>query len=559
MSAFFNPLLSSDLPEETMSGRSRVRIEEEELARRLAFYEGRGTGFEATEEHRKALISIFREHRNVFVTGGAGTGKTTFIKSAVIPELDYRNLHWSVTATTGIAGSHLNGKTIHSFFGIGLGPEWPEFYPSKIKEFIPWATPGGDVPNPQDMSYEELEGWYAFFFDKWIKDPSIKPAVRQGVISRLSSHEVLIIDEISMCAGDGMLGYLDYMLRQLRSNEKPFGGLQMIFIGDFAQLPPVEKRSDMSRPDWAFLARCWDRANVEPIELTRVFRQGDPDFIEFLNNIRVGRITQKDKDYAARFVRNDMTQEEVKLYPFLMTHNEHVRQINAQALQNYPGPTYTLEAEFVIVPGVQRMFDWEVQNEDRVRSALLKSLNLLERSIFVRIGTPVMFTINDPEGQFVNGTRGFVRSVELSSLDGGVNDDDVVIVGVPKEDGGERLIKARRWSFSRSREQDPWVMVELPPGYNQQHNTRFPPKVSLFPTIRQFPLIPATAITIHKSQGASLDSAILALASSFAPGQVYVGLSRLRSPNGLVLSEADFTVKTDTHVMDYYRSIQPIE
>jgi hypothetical protein len=487
------------------------------------------------------------------------THNTTFIKNVVIPELDFRNLNWSVTATTGIAGSHLNGKTIHSFFGIGLGPDWKPFYPSKMREFMDGVIPGGDAPSPQDMHLGELEAWYAMFFTQWMNDPSIKSHIRQGVIRRLVGHEVLIIDEISMCAGDAMLGYLDYMLKELRGSDKPFGGLQMIFIGDMAQLPPVEKRSDISRPDWTFLSRSWDRGNVLPVELTRVFRQGDEEFIRFLNNIRVGRVTQEDKDYAKQFVRNDMTAEETRLYPFLMTHNDQVRQINAAALQHYPAPTYPLEAEFCIVPQLQTMRDWEISNEARVRAELVKSLGLVEQVTHVRVGMPVMFTSNDPDGKFVNGTRGFVREINLLERTRHESEDlDNVVVGVhgdvvTKE---ERRITLRRWAFSRAREQDPHRLIPVPLGFNVEHDTLLPHAISMYPTVRQFPLIPAVAVSIHKSQGSSLDRAIIALASSFAPGQVYVGLSRLRSPDGLVLSESDFEVQTDPYVMEYYRSIQ---
>ena len=544
--------------EESGPSNARVRITEEELRHRLEFYEQNTPGFEATQEHLDALVSIFNEHSNVFVTGGAGTGKTTFIKHVVIPELDFRNLNWSVTATTGIAGSHLNGKTINSFFGIGLGPEWKPFYSSKMREYMEGVTPGDDAPSPQDMSQEELTAWYSMFVQQWMNDPSVKSHIRQGVIRRLVGHEVLIIDEISMCAGDGLLGYLDYMLKELRGSQKPFGGLQVIFIGDFAQMPPVEKRSDISRPDWAFLARCWDRGNVKPVELTRVFRQGDEDFVKFLNNIRVGTVTQEDREYAKRFVRNNMTAEETRLYPFLMTHNEQVRQINADALKHYPAPTYPLEAELCVVPQLQFMQEWEIRNEERVHTALTKSLGLVESTTHVRIGTPVMFTCNDPEGNFVNGTRGFVREVHLidrNPLD--PKDEDHVVVGVQGEDPDEeRLVSLYRWSFSRSREQDPYRKVSVPPGFNREHGTSLPSEISAFPTIRQFPLMPASAITVHKSQGMSLDRGILSLSSSFAEGQVYVALSRLRSPSGLILAEADFIVKTDPYVMEYYRSLQ---
>jgi hypothetical protein len=496
----FSILLSKTREEPTQSG-GRVRISESELSKRLEVYESQNSSFEATSEHLEALIAIFNKHHNVFLTGGAGTGKTTFVKQVVIPELDFRNLNWSVTATTGIAGSHLNGKTLNSFFGIGLGPEWKSFYPSKIVEFLPSAKPGEEAPAPQDMSSTELKAWYAMFFDKWINDKSVKPHIKQGVISRLTRHEVVIIDEISMCAGDGMLGYLDYMLKNLRNSNNPFGGLQVVFIGDFAQLPPVEKRNDISRSDWAFLSRSWNSGGVHAVELTKVFRQGDQDFVKFLNNVRGGSVTQADKDYATKFVRKNMTTEETRLYPFLMTHNEQVREINSDALKHYPGPTYPLEAEFVIVPQLQTIQNWEKDNQDKIKTDLIKALGIVEPVINVRIGTPVMFTMNDRDGHFVNGTRGFIKEVNIVSRHkDDYTDYDTLVVAVLEDDSRSqfRYITLRRASYSRLREQNPYAQTTVPLGFNEKFKAQLPNAISLYPTIRQFPIIPATAITIHK-------------------------------------------------------------
>jgi hypothetical protein len=518
----------------------RKRIERAELAARLKYYEKNTPGFEGTEEHLDALVSIFTEHRHVLITGGAGVGKTTFVKAVVMPELDYRNMHWSVTATTGIAGSHLDGKTMHSFFGIGLGPDWPPCYPKKMCEFLADVRPGADVPRAADMSKEELDAWYEMFYERWMTDPKIKPFMRHGVLARLRAHEVLLLDEVSMLSGAAMLGYLDFMLKRIRGNEQPFGGLQMVFIGDFAQLPPVEEGMNDERPDWAFLARAWDDARVKPIALTKVFRQGDHRFVEFLNNIRVGITTQDDRAYARRFVRKDMTLEETRFYTFLVPTNKQAKAINAQALEHYPAPTQPLDAEFCIVPGVQQMKDWETKNVEGVKDELTKALQrrLLDKRTFVRIGYPVMFTVNDPDESY---------------------DEDNIVIGVPgrKPEDEERLVALYRHNYTRTREQDPRELIVVPPSWRMNiDNPKLPPEISLYPTVRQFPLIPATSITIHKSQGLSMDSAILALSRAFASGHVYVGLSRLRSPEGLILAEDDFVAKVDPHVMRYYRSIR---
>jgi len=558
LNSFLNDVAPSDDDTGFGLGGRRTRISREELADRLKHYEDLHDDFVATDEHLEALVSIFHDHNNLFLTGGAGTGKTTFIKQVVIPELDYRNLHWSVTATTGIAGSHLDGKTINSFFGIGLGPKWTRLYPREIKEFLETAEIGARAPHPVDMNDDELKCWYAYLFDLWHNKSNVKAHIRQGVIKRLRSHEVLLIDEISMCGGDTMLGFLDYMLKILRDDDRPFGGLQLIMIGDFAQLPPVDDSQHTgvpSRSDWAFLSRAWISARVSAQELTRVFRQGDREFIKFLNDIRDGKPV--DKDYVARFVRNDMSMEETKNYTFLVPTNKQAKALNVNALQHYPDPTVPLEAEYVIEPDFQKMAHWEARKISDVKAALDKALRLLEKTTFVRVGYPVMFTVNDSGGRFVNGTRGFVREININRrTKEDPYDTDNIVVGIPNYDdpeGEESLVTLRRHNFSRNRDQDPYDTIPAPPEVTERTGL---PDLPVYPVIRQFPLIPATAITIHKSQGMSMDTGILALARSFAPGQVYVGLSRLTSPRGMVLTEAEFEAQSDPLVLHYYRAIR---
>ena len=561
LNAFLNARAGDDDPFAEAPNR-RKKIDKDELLARLKYYEANTPNFEATDEHLDALVSIFSEHRNVFITGGAGVGKTTFVKSVVMPELDYRNMHWAVTATTGIAGSHLDGKTLHSFFGIGLGPAWTTCYPKQLCEFLDGVTPGNDAPRPTEMDKAELDAWYEMFYERWLVDPRIKPFMRSGVMARLRAHEVLLIDEVSMLHGAAMLGYLDFMLKRIRGSEKPFGGLQIVFIGDFAQLPPVEEGENDDDPDWAFLSRAWTEARVKPIELTRVFRQGDVRFVEFLNNIRGGFITRDDRAYAQRFVRNDMKMEDTRFYTFLVPTNKQAREINVRALDQYPGPTQALTAEFCIVPALQKMKEWEIKNAVGVQEELLKAMRrrLLEKETRVRIGYPVMCTVNDTQNGVVNGTRGFVREINLFPRSAKDPDDvDNVVIGIPgrtPEDEEKRVTLYRRYYF-RTREQDTDEVVSVPLGWNEAPDQpMLPMTIPLYPVVRQFPLIPAVALTIHKSQGLSLDNAILALSRTFAPGHVYVGLSRLRSPEGLILAEENFEAKVDPCVLEYYRDIR---
>lgn len=566
LEAFMRDMLQKDIShiESSAPVSRRKRASVEELQARLDYYQKHNPDFEVTSEHLEILQSIFGEHRNTLITGGAGVGKTAFVRTVLIPELDHRNMHWAVTATTGIAGSHLDGKTMHSFFGIGLGPDWPEIYPRKMSEYLEGISPGDPVPRPPDMSVEERNAWYRMFYDVWLNGPKVKKGQRSGVMARLRSHEVVLIDEVSMMHGDAMLGYLDFMLKEIRGSSAPFGGLQLVFIGDFAQLPPVEEGGDPDKADWAFMSRAWDEGRVKCIELTKVFRQGDQRFIQFLNNIRSGQLTPDDRQYASTFVRTDMTMEETKHYTFLVPTNDQARRINLATLEQYEGPTLPLNAEFYVYPELQRMKDWEARDIGKVKEELTKAMGrrLLSPRHFVRIGYPVMFTVNDHvEGQFVNGTRGFVREVNINprSDEVGWDDTDNVVVGIPgrKEGDPERLVTLTRWAYSREREQDSKEQVAVGAEWNATPgNTKLPEYISMYPTVKQFPLIPAVAITIHKAQGMSMDSGILALARTFAAGHVYVGLSRLRSPEGLVLTDRDFDVHVDPIVMEFYRSIR---
>ena len=499
-------------------GGGRPRAKESEIDARLDFYANTSSGFVVTDRHRDAARAIFCEGRNVFLTGGAGTGKTTFVKTVVLPELDRRGINWSVTAMTGIAGSHLSGKTLHSWAGIYKGVvEWPEHE--------------CDEPNPQEMTEEQLQDKYETFYARWARPT--KPRAHAIVVRRIRSAEVLLIDEVSMCHGNGLLGFIDYLFKMVRNSAKPFGGIQMVLIGDFAQLPPVEQRKDIPRPDWAFMSRSWDDARVKTVELDRVFRQGDNRYIEFLHSIRNGEPV--DMDYVRQFHRR-LEPDDTKNYTFLVPVNTQADQLNQQALVHYEEPTMALDARFDIHD--EQLREWEDIPE--VKKKLVDSLRLVDKTLFLRVGCPVMFARNDPGGLFVNGTRGFLRAVS--------SDRNTVTVGVPTDDG-ERHIILGRWRYTMDSKQDPEDEMTVWRGESMVTIPRWP-------AILQFPLIPATALTIHKSQGASMDAAILALTETFAPGHVYVALSRLRSPKGLVIINPEFLVRTDPYVLAFYRSLK---
>ena len=521
MSGDFNPL---DLIEE-MQAPKRKTLDEDQISERLDYYSNRDGGFEVTDEYGDAFRSIFRDVRNVFLTGGAGVGKTSFVQSILIPELDHRGLRYAVCATTGIAGSHIGGRTIHSWAGVRTGPQWRE-----------------DEPCPQDMHPRKRLDRYADFFDE-LAGKAPEP-VWNGLKKRIKSTEVVILDEVSMCGGASLLGYIDYHLRRIREDfEKPFGGIQMIFVGDFAQLPPVERRQSVHHPDWAFLSRSWSGAEVKTHEFTKVFRQKDRDFSDFLNKIRLGE--PADRDYLAQFVKPVKPEESGK-YSYLVPTNEMADAINAKALERYSKPDIILEGKFEIHQSQLRRYD----TLPKVREQLLRG-RPVKQTLFLRPGMPVLITRNAPDGTYVNGSRAFVEKL----IRGGthpLHEEDTLVLRVPEEmriDGGkgDLVLNMTRFAHMRSAHEDYDEKM-----FDQESGAT----ICRHPALLQFPVIPGAAITIHKSQGMSLDSAVVHLGKAFAAGHVYVGLSRLRSPEGLRLTTTEFEVKVDPWAKAFYQDIR---
>lgn len=392
---------------------------------------------------------------NVFLTGSAGTGKSTVTTAFIGSSL--RQI--DVAATTGIAainlrdqfaskaGRLLNVSTIYRWAGIGLGPK-----------------PG--------QSNEE-------FFQWWRVQPFASPKL----IRRIEWAEVLVIDEISMLPGR-MLDYLDYHCRMLRQTNQPFGGIQVVAVGDFLQLPPVDK--DGLGYDWAFQSKAWREGDFRPAVLTQVHRQADPVFAELLNDFRMGDISRGS---------NRVLAERVTLFPDakiprLLTHNRAVDKWNLSQLEQLPGETVTLPAS-VTGPDSQR--DWMIKN-----MVTPLYLNL-------RIGARVMVTANlkdldTGDLMLCNGTMATVT---------GINGKNV---SIETDEGGGYLLGTHVWSFDAQ----------------DSESAKF----------FQIPLRLAWASTIHKSQGLTLLSAYIDIRSAREPGQAYVAISRLKSLDGLHLREA---------------------
>ena len=392
-----------------------------------------GDDFDPTPEDRFMVWA--KSFGNVFLTGQAGTGKSTLLREFLSRVEGVRDV--AITAPTGIAALNVGGTTVHRWCGMQLGPQDGEDF---------------------EGAAERLE-----------EQPSI-----HGARKRVRGTEVLVIDEISMMAGRH-LDFLNYWVKRIREDSRPFGGLQVIFLGDFLQLPPV--RVDQSKPyDWAFLSKAWEEADFKTIKLETVRRQNDVPFIEMLSGFRVGRMKPRDNQLLRSALRMNPPEHITRL----MTHNVQVDKWNNYRLSSIDGPIAVFDSD---VRGVDQAVEFATKNMSTPRVLQLKP------------GAAVMFTANDAEQGFYNGQVGKV--VEFR---GG----DIVV-----ESRGEKISLGRRkWFFE-----------------------------SLGVTVQQYPLRLAYAMTIHRAQGLTLDAARIDIRAAREPGQAYVALSRVRTLGGIYLTE----------------------
>ena len=403
---------------------------------------------EFTDEHAECMRQIFLEDRNVMVTGGAGVGKTMLVKLQIIAELESRGYHYGVTATTGIAGSHLSGRTIHSYLGIGLGPRW---------------APGMD---PQDMSAEELEPHYEHFSSELIKRRG-NHASFKGVQKRLKAITHLILDEVSMMPGNALLGFVDHWLKKIRRSQEPFGGIRMIFVGDALQLAPVCNKG--SRTDWSFMSWAWQNARVLPIELTKVFRQKDSFFMDLLNRLRMAEpFTAEDAAYLKSRV---LPAAEQTMKTMLCSTNAEADKRNKAGLDSLPGEATAHAAKFTILPHMMGKYDSVAQiSEELMRNKPIKD------PLQLKVGMPVLITVNAPFDsavEYFNGSRGTVQFLTPESV-------------TVKLDTGPS-VRIGRFVYTHNSDEDP------------EDRTNVDGKtLPLWPRVEQFPMLPAFAITAHR-------------------------------------------------------------
>jgi len=380
-------------------------------------------------------FAILKTGLNVFLTGEPGSGKTYTI-NRYVQWLRERGIEPAVTASTGIAATHINGMTIHSWCGIGI------------------------KSNVSDYDIEMIQS-------------------REKTARRIVDAKVLIIDEISMLEA-GTLESVDRVLRTLRlramREEEPFGGLQVVFVGDFFQLPPISRKDEAK---FAFESSAWKEANPVICYLSEQHRQEDGEFLELLGAFRRGTLT--DAHHARLRSRAGKLSKETiatRLYP----HNENVDRINQESLGQIQNPSH-----------VFRM-------TARGPAALVESLKnqcLSPETLELKEGAKVLFTRNNFDMGYVNGTLGEV--IGFNPL-------------------GSPIVKTKNDTITV--EPIEWVI---------QDGSRILARIS------QVPLRLAWAITVHKSQGMSLDAAVIDLSHAFEFGQGYVAISRVRKLDGLFL------------------------
>lgn len=396
---------------------------------------------------------------NVFLTGKAGTGKTTFLRNLKIMSPK----RMIVIAPTGVAAINAGGVTIHSFFQLPFGP----------------YVVG-------DPTVETTESNGRAMTNKYSREK----------INIIRSLDLVVIDEISMVRAD-LLDAVSDVLRRFRDHTKPFGGVQILMIGDLQQLPPVVKDEDWNllkshyASPFFFNSKALRETSYVTIELTQIYRQSDLSFIELLNNIRDNQVDTQTLERLNRRYVPDFNPDDKEGYITLTTHNWQAQTINKRKLDAIKSKHYTYAS---VVDGNFPEYSYPTDEQ-----------------LVLKKGAQVMFVKNDsaPAKRYYNGKIGVVVSIDSKTIQVRCSEKEEIITV----------------------EQEEWTNAK----YTIDPETREITE-TIEGTFKQYPLKTAWAITIHKSQGLTFEHAIVDAASAFSHGQVYVALSRCKTLEGLVLN-----------------------
>ena len=433
-----------------------------------------------------AVQFVNQTSRSVFLTGKAGTGKTTFLK--FIRDNTFKKI--AVTAPTGVAAINAGGTTLHSFFQLPFGP----YLPAPQSYFSAPLSDNIGCTDPQSL----------------FRNIRFNSAKRE----LLQQLELLIIDEISMVRAD-TLDAIDTILRHFRGQPLlPFGGLQLLYIGDLFQLPPVVTNGewDLLQQHYAspffFDSKVIAQSPPACLELQKIYRQNEARFIHLLNGIRSNRATEDDLATLADYYQPGFVAPRTDHYITLTSHNAKADQINRRELDQLPGRTHIYNAA---VTG---------EFSDKAYPA--------ESTLSLKEGAQVMMIRNDKgeTRRYYNGKIGTIQRLSA----------DRITIQFPDEPD-ELILEKETWKNIRY-------------NYDKEKDRIDEEELGSF---SQYPIRLAWAITIHKSQGLTFKKAVIDAGESFAPGQVYVALSRLTSLNGLVLRSliTPSSIRTDPRVAGF--------
>lgn len=389
---------------------------------------------------QETALKLLKAGENVFLTGSAGAGKT-YTLNQYIQYLKIRKVPVAITASTGIAATHMNGMTIHTWAGIGIKDSLSEDDLKRMKE------------------------------RKYLKE-------------HLENTQVLIIDEISMLHAK-QLNLVNQVLKYFKENDQAFGGIQIVVAGDFFQLPPVGKNEERNRDKFCFMSEAWVEAKFRICYLTEQHRQDDETLNQILNAIRAQNLQNQHFDALTSVRKQDIGETFTRLY----THNMDVDHLNFQHLNAIDGESHQFNA---VLDGNEKLLE------------TLKSSVRAPEELTLKKHAKVMFVKNNFDMGYINGSLGEVIGFEE-------DDEHGLLPKVKLTDGSVLLVEPETWS------------VENDAG-------------KIIASFQQIPLRLAWAITIHKSQGMTLEAAEINLSHTFEKGQGYVALSRLKSLEGLRLT-----------------------
>jgi ATP-dependent DNA helicase PIF1 len=411
---------------------------------------------------QQEIINQFNQGCNLFITGGAGTGKSYLLNYL---KRNYNKSGLAVTASTGIAAVNIGGSTIHSWAGIGLG----------------------NLPADQIIS-----NLGSHKFSKLRK--------------KIRLTNILAIDEISMIPAQ-TFELLDKVFKSVRENNLPFGSLQLALFGDFLQLPPVNNYNN--KTEFCFKSQVWQELNLTTVILEKIFRQNDQKFIKILNNLRFGKIDEEDIELLTS--RININDSSIIKPTLLTTHNHKVEQINQLELKKIPQEEVIHSATYA-------------GNPDKIE--FLRKNCLASEHLKLKVGAQVMMIKNTyQKDEIINGSLGIIRDFSPKKLYPIVEfANNKILTIAPSE-----------WNIEKFDEEKREMIIEA--------------------SLTQIPLILAWAMTIHKSQGLTLDKINCDLSQVFSPAQIYVALSRTRSLNSVFLTALNFNkISADPEALNFYKS-----